>query len=79
MKLDMDHEPIVLPRVVVTLLATALAVIARKGQRVPWVAAVAAAGIAWIGDGVQQRAFTDSPATQERRLAESAAELDAMR
>lgn len=87
MKLSMYHEPIILPRIVVTLLVAALAAIGVEVapddllgsfSLAEVLTAIAAAGIAYIGDGIQRRAFTDSPATTDRRLARTADDLDAI-
>lgn len=85
--MNMHTEPIILPRIVVTLLVAALAAIGVEVADGDFLGsfslaevltAVAAAGIAYIGDGLQRRAFTDSPATTEQRLRRTGDDLDSI-
>lgn len=81
--MNMRTEPILLPRIVAVVLAAALGALGVEVAEDDFLGgislaevltAVAIAGVAYIGEGLQRRAFTDSPATVERQLTEYAAD-----
>ncbi len=80
----MRTEPILLPRIIVVIIVAALGAIGVEVAEGDFfgeisiaevLTAIAAAGVAYIGEGLQRRAFTDSPATVERMLEEQEANL----
>lgn len=83
--MDMHHEPFRLPALqwsaVAVIGAPAAAALFGVGTRKTIATAIlgAVAAGAVIAGAESTRARTDSPATMERRMAETAAELDAMR
>lgn len=81
MKLDMRHEPIILPRLIVVLIVAALGVLGvevSEGQFLgvfnlgELLSTILAAGTAYLAEGFTRRAFTDSPATVERVYTDAA-------